>query len=146
LDPVGVALALSAGVCWAGYILVGSRIARGLPGTSGLAWAMVASSLVLVPLGVGTAGAALLDPRVLVAGVVVALMSSVLPYALDLKAMRRVSPRGFGIMLSMQPAVAALAGLLVAGQRLSLGGLLGIALVVAASLGAVPARSSRPAD
>lgn len=142
LDPVGVALALGAGACWAGYILVGSRIARGIPGTSGLAWAMLAASLVLVPLGTATAGGALLDRWVLLAGLAVALMSSVLPYVLDLKAMRRVSRRGFGIMLSMQPAVATLAGLVVAGQQPSLAGLLGIALVVAASLGAVPARNA----
>jgi len=143
LDPVGVGLALGAGTCWAGYILVGSRVARGVPGTSGLAWAMAASCLVLVPLGVADAGTALLDPRVLVAGLTVAVMSSVLPYALELKALRRVSPRGFGIMLSMQPAVATVTGLVVAAQRPTLGGLVGIGLVVAASLGAVPARTPR---
>lgn len=140
LDPVGVALALGAGTCWAGYILVGSRVARGLPGTTGLAWAMAASCLVLLPLGAVDAGTALLRPQVLVGGVVVALMSSVLPYALELKALRRVSPRAFGIMLSMQPGVATAAGFVVAGQRPSLAGLAGIALVVIASLGAVPTR------
>jgi inner membrane transporter RhtA len=143
LDPWGVVLALGAGACWGGYVVVGSRVARSAPGTSGLAWAMAASCVVLVPLGIGTAGSALLSPVVLLAGVAVAVMSSVLPYSLELVAMRRVTPRGFGIMLSLQPAVATLAGLVVAGQRLSLGALGGIALVVAASLGAVPARRPR---
>jgi inner membrane transporter RhtA len=146
LDPVGVALALAAGACWAGYILVGSRVARRIPGTTGLAWAMSASCLVLLPLGVVDAGTALLDPGVVLAGIGVAMLSSVLPYALELKALRRVTPRGFGIMLSMQPGVATLAGLVVAGQRPSLAGLAGIALVVGASLGAVPARGSVAAE
>lgn len=145
LDPVGVLLALGAGTCWAGYVLVGSRVARAAPGTSGLAWAMALSCLVLVPYGGVSAGSDLLVPAVLAAGAAVGVMSSVLPYSLELVALRRVSPRGFGIMLSLQPAVATLAGLVVAGQRLSPLVLLGIALVVAASLGAVPGRRPRAA-
>jgi inner membrane transporter RhtA len=143
LDPVGVALALGAGACWAGYVLLGSRVAHQAPGTSGLAWAMVFASLWLVPIGIGTAGSALLDPVLLLAGAGVALMSSVLPYSLELVALRRVSTHAFGIMLSLQPAVATVAGLLVAGQRPALPTLVGIGLVVAASLGAVPARRPR---
>lgn len=140
LDPVGVALALGAGACWAGYVLLGARVARAIPGTSGLAWAMLIASLWLVPLGAVTAGPVLLDPRWLLAGATVAVMSSVLPYSLEQVALRRVSTQAFGIMLSLQPAVATLAGLVVAGQRPGAPTLLGIGLVVAASLGAVPAR------
>lgn len=141
LDPVGVLLALGAGTCWGGYVLVGSRVARAAPGTSGLAWAMALSCLALVPYGVTSAGTDLLAPAVLATGALVGVMSSVLPYSLEMVAMRRVSPRGFGIMLSLQPAVATVAGLVVAGQRLSAVTLAGIALVVAASLGAVPGRA-----
>ncbi|MFZ5850883.1 MAG: EamA family transporter, partial [Actinomycetota bacterium] len=92
------------------------------------------------PLGVATAGADLVRPDLLAAGAAVALMSSVLPYSLELVALRRVSTAAFGIMLSLQPAVATLAGLVVAGQRPGVVTLAGIGLVVAASLGAVPAR------
>jgi inner membrane transporter RhtA len=141
LDPVGVGLALLAGACWAGYVLIGSRVARLAPGATGLAWGMAIASVWLVPLGIGTAGAELLNPLALLAGAGVAVLSSVLPYSLELAAMRRVSPQAFGIMLSLQPAVATLAGLLVAGQTPQPVMLVGIALVVAASLGAVPARS-----
>jgi len=140
LDPVGVALALGAGACWAGYVLAGSRVAHRVPGGSGLAWAMVLASVWLVPLGVFTAGSDLLRPELLLAGAAVALMSSVLPYSLELVALRRVSTAAFGIMLSLQPAVATLAGFAVAGQNPTPVTLLGIGLVVAASLGAVPAR------
>lgn len=140
LDPLGVLLALGAGACWAGYVLLGSRVAHKVPGSTGLAWAMVLASAWLVPLGAVTAGSDLLRPEVLLAGTLVAVMSSVLPYSLELVALRRVSTAAFGIMLSLQPAVATLAGLVVAAQRPTPVMLLGIALVVAASLGAVPAR------
>ena len=143
LDPVGVLLALGAGACWAGYVLLGSRVAHQAPGTGGLAWAMVFASVWLVPLGAVTAGTDLLHPQVLLLGALVGLMSSVLPYSLELMALRRVSTHAFGIMLALQPAVATAAGLAVVGQRPELVALLGIALVVAASLGAVPARRAR---
>jgi inner membrane transporter RhtA len=142
LDPVGVLLALGAGTCWAGYVLLGSRVAHQAPGTGGLAWAMVFASLWLVPLGAVTAGQDLLRPELLLVGALVALLSSVLPYSLELMALRRVSTAAFGIMLALQPAVATVAGLVVAGQRPAPATLLGIALVVAASLGAVPRRAA----
>lgn len=143
LDPVGVLLALGAGTCWAGYVLIGSRVAHQAPGTGGLAWAMVFASLWLVPLGAVTAGTDLLHVHVLLLGALVGVMSSVLPYTLELMALRRVSTHAFGIMLALQPAVATVAGLVVANQQPELLTLLGIALVVAASLGAVPARRPR---
>ncbi|SDQ66520.1 DMT family transporter [Quadrisphaera sp. DSM 44207] len=146
LDPAGVALALAAGAAWAGYILLGSRLAGAVSGTAGLAWAMVAASAVLVPLGAATAGAALLEPEHLLAGAAVALLSGVLPYSLELATLRRLSPRAFGVMMSLEPAVAVLAGLVVAGQRPGPAALAGIALVVAASLGAVPGSAEASAE
>lgn len=145
LDGVGVAFALAAGAAWAGYILLGSRVAGTLPGTAGLAWAMVAASVVLVPLGAASAGAALLEPAHLAAGVAVALLSGVLPYSLELATLRRISARAFGVMMSLEPAVALLAGLVVAGQRPGVAALGGIALVVVASLGTVPGSREVPA-
>lgn len=153
LDPVGVLLALGAGACWAGYILLGARVGAAAPGSAGLALGMLASCVVLVPLGVTRAGAALLEPHLLLTGVVVGLLSSALPYALELSAIRRVGVRAFGVMMSLEPAVALATGLVVAGQRPAPLALVGVALVVVASLGAVPAaaggrpgRPGRPAS
>lgn len=142
LDPVGVLLALCAGTAWAGYILLGSRVSHALPGTAGLAWAMVAASVVLLPLGGVTAGAALLRPENLLPGIAVAVLSGALPYGLELATLRRIGPRAFGVMMSLEPAVAVVAGFVVAGQHATALALTGIALVVVASLGAVwePAR------
>jgi inner membrane transporter RhtA len=138
LDLAGVVLALAAGACWGGYIVLGARMGARVPGTAGLAWALLVASVVLVPLGMVGAGSALLEPPLLLAGAGVALLSAVLPYSLELTALRRVSTRVFGMMTSLQPAVATLAGFVVAAQRPGLVPLVGIALVVAASLGAAP--------
>ena len=138
LDPVGVLLALAAGAAWAGYILLGHRVAGALPGTAGLAWAMVAASVVLLPLGAATAGSALLEPANLLPGIAVGVLSGALPYGIELMTMLRVGPRAFGVMMSLEPAVAVLAGLAVAGQVPSALALAGIALVVLASLGTAP--------
>lgn len=138
LDLVGVALAMAAGACWGGYILLGARVGARVPGTAGLAWALLAAGIVLVPLGVAGAGSALLRPEVLAVGAAVAVLSAVLPYSLELVALRRVSTRAFGVMTSLQPAVATAAGFAIAAQRPGLLPLLGVVLVVAASLGAAP--------
>lgn len=145
LDLVGVGLAVAAGACWGGYIVLGARVGARVPGTTGLAWALLAASIVLVPLGVAGAGTALLRPDLLLAGAGVALLSAVLPYSFELSALRRVSTRVFGVMTSLQPAVATLAGFVVAAQRPGLVPLVGIALVVAASLGAAPWGRRSPA-
>ena len=138
LDATGVVLALAAGACWGGYIVLGARVGSRVPGAAGLAWALLVASVVLVPLGVAGAGSALLRPDLLAAGTAVAVLSAVLLYSLELAALRRVSTRVFGVMTSLQPAVATLAGFVVAAQRPGLLPLVGIALVVAASLGAAP--------
>ena len=138
LDGAGVLLALGAGAAWAGYIVLGHRVAGALPGTAGLAWAMVAASVVLLPLGAATAGSALLEPANLLPGIAVGVLSGALPYAIELATMLRVGPRAFGVMMSLEPAVAVLAGLAVAGQVPTALALAGIALVVLASLGTAP--------
>jgi inner membrane transporter RhtA len=138
LDPAGVGFALAAGTAWAGYILLGSRVSHAVPGTAGLAWAMVAASVVLLPLGAATAGTSLLAPEHLLPGIAVGVLSGALPYGIELAAMRRIGPRAFGVMMSLEPAVALLTGLVVAGQRPALLAVGGIALVVLASLRAGP--------
>jgi len=143
LDPVGVALALGAAAAWAAYILLGARVARRSTGSEGLALALAVGAVVAAPFGVASAGAALVEPRVLRVGAVVALLSSVVPYTLELAALRRVSAGSFAVMMSLYPLTAALAGRLVLGQRMGPVELLGVVLVAVATAGAT--RSGRVA-
>ncbi len=135
LDLAGVALALLAGVCWAAYILLSAQTGRRFPGSSGLGVAMVVSAVIILPVGVTAAGSRLLRPEVLGLGAVVAMLSSVLPYSFELSALRRVTARAFGILLSMEPAIAALAGLAVLGQSLSVTEIAALVLVAGANAG-----------
>jgi len=135
LDPAGVGLALLAGAFWAGYILLSAQTGRRFGGTTGLSVAMVAAAVAIVPVGAAAAGAALLRPAVLALGLLVAVLSSVIPYSLELAALRRVTPRAFGILLSMDPAIAALVGLVVLGQHLTVTEVAALLAVVAANAG-----------
>lgn len=143
LDVAGVALALFAGTCWAAYIVLGARTGAALAGGRGLAIAMVVAALVALPAGVLQAGSRLLEPELLAAGLVVALASSVIPYSLELEVLRRLPAAVFGVLMSLEPALAALAGFLVLGQQLGAVEVVAIGLVVLASAGA--ARSARTA-
>lgn len=127
----GLGLALAAGACWAAYIVFSGKAGAQFPRLDGLALALVVATLVTLPFGV-TSVPTWQAPWVAI-GLGVALLSSVLPYSLELLALRRLSAKVFGILLSLEPAVAALAGLLVLGQRLSLEQLVGMAMVVGAS-------------
>ena len=136
LDGLGVALALLAGAFWAAYILVAARVGQNIPGNDGLAIAMAVAAVLLIPVGVADAGADLLQPAVLAVGAAVALLSSVIPYTLELEALRRLPAGVFGVLMSLEPAVAALAGFVVLGEALGARELVAIALVAAASAGA----------
>jgi len=142
LDLVGFLFALAAGVCWGLYILVGAALGRHTTEGNGLALGMAVAALVVVPFGVADGGTALVQPWVLVAGLGVALLSSVIPYSLDLEALRRIPPRVFGILMSLEPAMAALVGLVVLRESLHWSQWLAVLCVVAASAGAT--RSTRP--
>ncbi len=131
LDLVGIGLAAVAGACWAAYIVLSKRTGAAFSQLDGLAIALVVASAVVTPFGLLSAPD--WTGEILLKGLGIAVLSSVLPYSLELLALRRMSPRVFGILLSLEPALAALAGFLVLHQRLSGGQLLGIALVVAAS-------------
>jgi inner membrane transporter RhtA len=146
LDGVGVALALLAGCLWAAYILLSARVGRVFPGGSGLAIAMVIAAVLLCPVGVAEAGADLLVPWILAAGAAVAILSSAIPYSLELEALRRMPPGVFGVLMSLEPAVAALAGLVVLGEDLTVRELVAIMLVVAASAGAASGAKIAPRD
>ncbi|CAM01170.1 inner membrane transporter RhtA [Saccharopolyspora erythraea NRRL 2338] len=136
LDWVGVGFALLAAALWASYILVSAKLGSQTSGGSGLALGMAVGALVAVPFGVADAGSVLLDPAVLAVGLLVALMSSVVPYTLELEALRRIPPRVFGVLMSLEPAVAALAGLVVLGEALGAWQWVAIGCVVVASVGA----------
>lgn len=136
LDLLGVAFALVAGAMWAGYILLNARVGRAFAGGSGLALAMVLASLLALVPGVLEGGSQVLDPHSVAIGAAVGMLSSAIPYSLEMEALRRIAIGVFGVLMSLEPAMAALAGLLVLGQQLSGRELVGIALVVAASVGA----------
>jgi inner membrane transporter RhtA len=136
LDPAGVAFAVLSAVGWAGYILLSKATGQRFAGSSGLVIAMcVAAALVTAP-GVVTGGTAMFRPSALAIGAAIGLLSSVIPYWLEFEALRRVPARLFGVWMSLQPAVAALIGLVMLGQRLSLPEWAGICCVAAASAGA----------
>ncbi len=146
LDPLGVGLALLAGVFWGVYILLSAQVGRSFSGVAGLALAMVVAAVALLPVGVLGAGADLLNGRVLLLGAALALLSSVLPYSLELEALRRLSARVFGVLMSLEPGIAALAGLLLLHEQLGLRAVVAIALVIAASLGATQIRKQGEAS
>ncbi|MER5551052.1 EamA family transporter [Streptomyces sp. NPDC002793] len=137
LDPVGAACALGAGVMWAAYIVFSARTGRRFPQADGLALAMVVAAVLSLPLGIMEAGSKLVVPSTLALGVAVALLSSVLPYTLELMALRRLPAPTFAILMSLEPAIAATAGFLILDQALSSTDALAIALVIGASMGAV---------
>lgn len=139
LDPAGVALALGAGACWAVYILLSARTGRVWPGVSGLAFGMGFGALVALPAGIAQGGSDLLQPALIGGGLVVALASSVIPYSLEMEALRTLPEHVFGVLMSLDPAIASLAGLVVLGQGLSTGDAIAIALVVVASIGVTTA-------
>jgi len=131
LSLVGLGLAATAGVCWAAYILLSSRTGAIFDGLDGLAIALVVSTVVVLPAGVSSIDTWTAEH--LLKGLGLAVLSSLLPYSLELLALRRLSASVFGILLSLEPAVAALAGLIVLEQRLGPGQIVGLALVVLAS-------------
>ncbi len=142
VDLVGFLFALAAATCWGLYILIGAALGRHTTQGNGLALGMAVAALVAVPFGVADSGMALLQPWVLVVGLGVALLSSVIPYSLDLEALRRIPPRVFGILMSLEPAMAALIGLVLLGESLHWSQWIAVLCVVAASAGAT--RGARP--
>ncbi|MHC2998190.1 permease [Microbacterium sp. HJ5] len=147
LDPLGVLFALGAAASWAFYILASARVGRGFPKLDGLALAMAVGAVLSLPFGITDAGAALLRIEIVALGAAVAILSSTIPYALELIALRRLPAAVFAILMSLAPATAALAGFIFLAQYLSWLEVVGIALVIAASIGAVQssARAAREA-
>ena len=136
LDPIGVALALLAGLFWASYILLSARTGSAFPGGTGLVIALCVATVALVPVGISGGGSALLDPGLLLAGFAVAMLSSAIPYSFELEALRKLPARVFGVLMSLEPAVAALIGFVVLGERLGGRVVAAILLVTVAAAGA----------
>lgn len=147
LDPIGVLFALGAAASWAFYILASARVGAAFPKLDGLALAMTVGALIALPFGIADAGTALLRLELVALGAAVAVLSSAIPYAFELVALRRLPAAVFAILMSLAPATAALAGFVLLGQHLTALELMGIALVILASIGAVrsSARAAREA-
>jgi inner membrane transporter RhtA len=136
LDPVGVVLALVAALFWAGYIVTGARVATQGPARGGLAGASLVAAALTVPFGLAQGGRALLEPHVLGLGLAMAVLASVIPYTLELRALRHLQRKTFSILVALEPAVGSVVGFVLLDQRLGPASLLAIALVVAAGIGA----------
>ena len=149
LDPVGVAYALAAAFCWATYIVFGKRVGHLHAGHS-VALGLSVAALTVVPFGIAHAGADLLQPGVLALGLVVAAISSAIPISLEMVALKRLTPGAFGVMISLEPAVAALLGLLILDEQLTALQWLAIVLVMGAAVGSAATQTSKahrgPAD
>jgi inner membrane transporter RhtA len=145
LDAVGVLFALAAGALWGVYILLGARVGKAFSGPTGLVLAMAVGALVALPLGIVSAGSSLLEPALLAAGLGVAVLSSAIPWSLELEALRRLPTHVFSVLMSLEPAIGALVGFVVLGERLGIRAVTAIALVVIASAGAARGARTAPA-
>src|SRR5690606_25367389 len=141
IDPLGIGLALLAGGFWAMYILSTAATGRRWEGVEGVAVASAVASLVVTPFAIATAGTRLLEPRLLLLGAVVGLLSFVVPYSLEMIALRSLPPRVFGILMSLEPAAAALVGAILLRELLGPVQLVAMACVIAASVGVTRQRS-----
>jgi inner membrane transporter RhtA len=144
LDVTGIGFALAAGVLWAGYILLSRRVGAATPGLAGLAGAATVAGVLLLPIGIATAGARLADPVPLALGAAVGLLSAAVPYGLELVALRSLSAATFAVLMSLEPAVGALAGFAVLRERLTLAEIVGVLLVCVASVAATKSRATTP--
>jgi len=135
IDGLGVMFALIAAACWAAYILLSKRVGASFAHLDGLAIALGVAALFVAPAGIVQGGSALLQPAVLAGGFAVAMLSSLIPYSLEIVALRRLAPETFGLLMSLEPAFAALAGVIVLSQPLTAPLLIALVMVVAASVG-----------
>ena len=146
LDAVGAGLCLLAGCFWAAYIVLSERVGRAFERGEGLALALGFASVLLLAPGIAQGGADLLEPGLLAAGLAVALLSSAIPYSLELEALRHLPTGTFGVLMSMEPAAAALVGFVALDQGLAATEALAVAMVVAASAGALRGAAHPPRD
>ena len=144
LDPLGVGYGFLAGAFWAAYVVFGQRVGARMQSGPAVASGMVVASLFIVPFCLPAMAPALARPALLLPALLVALLSGALPYALEMTALRRMSARAYGVMSSLDPALAALSGLLLLGEQLSGARWLAIGCIVLASAGSTMAGEARP--
>ena len=142
IDPLGIAFALGAGACWAVYIVVGQRVADRI-GALATPMGMLVAALLVTPVGISVAGTSLLNPEWMLAGLGIALLSSAIPYSLEMYSLKHLPKQTFSILLSLEPAVGALAGWLVLSEQLSTQQLCAIGLIMAASMGSAMTAGQR---
>jgi inner membrane transporter RhtA len=145
IDPLGIAYALGAGACWAVYIVIGQRVADRI-GAFATPMGMLVAALVVTPVGISVAGTSLLNPEWMLAGLGIALLSSAIPYSLEMYSLKHLPKQTFSILLSLEPAVGALAGWLVLSEQLSTQQLCAIGLIMAASVGCAMTAGQRKID
>lgn len=143
LHPLGVVLALGAGCCWAAYILLAAKVSQVAPGSEGVAVAMVAGALAVLPVALMQEGWQLFNPSRLGVGLGVAILASALPYSLEMAALRRLPVKVFGVLMSLEPVVAAGMGLAILGETLSVRMVVAIALVSVAAAGSATTASAQ---
>jgi inner membrane transporter RhtA len=146
VDPLGVALALGAGFFWAAYILQSARVGRLSPGAGGATMAAVISTVLVAPFGLAEGGSELLDPTILAVGIAIGVLSTAVPYVAEMEALRRLPQAVFGVMMSLEPAVAAAIGFFALSQGLASAEVVAIGLVVIASAGALRSAAAPPRD
>ncbi len=142
LDPIGVACAALAGLCWAIFVFLSARVSSSFPGTQGLALGMVVSAVILAPLGAGSITALVADPWLILAVIGVAVLSTTIPFRLEFEALKRMPTRVYGILITLEPAAAVVIGALLLGQAIGLSAMLAVVCVTAAALGATLTKSS----
>lgn len=135
LDPIGVAMALTAGFCWALYIIFGQRTSQNLPGGLAATWGMIFAAMVVFPVGVVKLGLDLWQPQLAIMAILVSVFSSALPYSLEMIALKRLKAHTFSILMSLEPAIATLMGLIFLGEYLGTIEIIAIACIMLASLG-----------
>ncbi|WP_340479129.1 DMT family transporter [Vibrio anguillarum] len=135
LDPIGVALALAAGGCWAAYIWFGQRAGSVGSGGATVAIGMTIAALFAFPIGVVLSEASIFTWSILPMALSVAILSSAVPYCLEMSALKRLSTQHFSVLMSLEPAIAALAGLIILQEQLSLTQWIAITMIITASMG-----------
>jgi inner membrane transporter RhtA len=135
LDTLGVIFALLAGTGWAFFILLAGRVGKRVPGNDGLAIAMMVAAIIMIPFVAPVAVDLITDPLILLAGFGVALLSTTIPFTLEFQALKRLSARAYGVLISLEPAVAALVGAILLNERIGTQGMIAIACVVTAAIG-----------
>lgn len=136
LHPLGVIFSLTAGGCWAAYISLTAKVGKSFAGSEGLAMSMLAGAIAIVPFGLAVEGRHLFEPAVLLPGLAIAVLSSVLPYSLEVAALRQMPVKIFGVLMSLEPAIASCIGMLLLGEQLTFKMVIALALVSVASAGA----------